>query len=199
MIRELPTTDRAACTLWRGDCLIGELRVRERSPEMLSGVLTLADAIVDFAGVMQTQLSDPPYDRVLQYPIEPLLVAPTESSPSDHPTSSRVPLKRVSEAETQSVAADLQLGIRDETGELLPARMIVVTEIRFPSELAAKFLDRESELATGQDHAWMVSAAFDRRDAVDARGASPEVSTKHLCRDAAPSPVELARWLHGCV
>lgn len=150
------------CTLWRGPQLLGDLHLRERTAEGLSGILIPVDGLDDLVGVMQTELGVFPGSPVFQSPVEPMVVPePHSAHPRSSGNSGPVPLKRLTEEEAKGIAPELQLSIRDEAGARLIARMILLSEFRFSSGLAARAFAELPDVMADKNRVWMVVAALD--------------------------------------
>lgn len=128
-------------TLWRGDQVLGELRMRAASPHerppradkppTLSAVLIPVDS-ADLHGVWQVVLPLPGLPLVRQYPVEPDIVAERErrfATRQENPGP--VALKPMSPDEARGVPPAVQLTVRDAVGHVYLPSQIRLEEVRY--------------------------------------------------------------------
>lgn len=131
-------------TLWRGDQLLGELRVREpvlHAPlrrrdkaQSLSAILIAAPS-AQLVGVWQVQLPIPGLSAIHQYPVEPDIVAErSRHGPGREVNPSHVVLQPMSPEEAKGVPRDIQLTVQDAGGRAHLPLQIRLQELRYEPE-----------------------------------------------------------------
>jgi PAS domain-containing protein len=157
-------------TLWRGDQLLGELRMRppdphepprrRDKPQALSAILVAAPN-AQLSGVWQVQLPVPGASSIHQYPVEPDIVAERSRHGSGREVNpGPVELQPMTPEEAEGVPREVQLTLQDAGGRVYLPLQIRLQEIRYEPthhEMALREIPAEA-LMDGR--VWWAFVAF---------------------------------------
>jgi len=157
-------------TLWRGDQLLGELRMRppdphepprrRDKPHALSAILVAAPN-APLSGLWQVQLPVLGGSSIHQYPVEPDIVAERSRNGSGREGNpGPIELQLMSPEEAKGVPREIQLTVRDADGRVYLPLQIRLQEMRYEpthQEMALREIPAEA-LMDGS--VWWVFVAF---------------------------------------
>ena len=160
-------------TLWRGDHLFAELRLRPSSPDERSSSNSRRSFLAflvpvaggpELVGVWQVHAPLPGLG-VQQYPVEPDIVGERGSAARRVPNrSGPVALQRMTPEEIRGVEKAAQLTIRDGVGNVCLPLQLHITEFRYPPDGRDAVLSSEPDAPFVGDSVWLASVVVESED-----------------------------------